>query len=51
MVVIKNNENVAETINKLLKDENNTAHNKIVEDEHVKGIIITFFIYALLNAF
>jgi len=42
LVVIKNNENVAESLNKLLKDENSTTTNKIVEDEHLKGIIVKF---------
>ncbi|KAL4112570.1 hypothetical protein QTP88_016325 [Uroleucon formosanum] len=41
LVVIKNNENVAESLNKLLKDENNTITNQIVEDEHVKEEVLT----------
>ncbi|XP_060870995.1 uncharacterized protein LOC132945306 isoform X4 [Metopolophium dirhodum] len=36
LVVIKNNENVAENLNKLLKDENSTTTINIVEDERVK---------------
>ncbi|XP_015365660.1 PREDICTED: uncharacterized protein LOC107162970 [Diuraphis noxia] len=36
LVVIKNNENVAENLNKLLKDENHTIPNKVLEDEHFK---------------
>jgi len=44
-VVIKNNENVAESLNKLLKDENHSIPNKVLEDECVKGMIITIFVY------
>ncbi|XP_050056969.1 uncharacterized protein LOC114132611 isoform X5 [Aphis gossypii] len=36
LVIIKNNENVAESLNKLLKDENNATPNNIVEDECIK---------------
>ncbi|XP_022162071.1 uncharacterized protein LOC111027893 isoform X3 [Myzus persicae] len=36
LVVIKNNENVAESLNQLLKDENISIPKNVVEDEHVK---------------
>lgn len=47
LVVIKNNENVAESLNQLLKDENISIPKNVVEDEHVKGIIIIIFVYLI----
>ncbi|XP_026816248.1 uncharacterized protein LOC113555865 isoform X3 [Rhopalosiphum maidis] len=36
LVIIKNNENVAEMLNKLLKDKDDDISNNIVEDKHMK---------------
>ena len=40
LIIVKNNENVVEYLNKLLNDIDSVAVNNIVNDNYITGIII-----------